>query len=124
MKRERAQYHNAYYAKNRTAILARRKPTTYAARAEYFRTYAQNRYVGGGVTPDLLVTMFAAQGGRCAICGTDEFNGRGNRPHLDHDHTTGKIRGLLCHSCNTGMGALGDSPEILREAAAYLESYR
>ncbi len=52
----------------------------------------------------------------CAICGRAEFNGR--RPHVDHDHLTGEVRGILCHNCNTGIGLLGES-NLLR-ALEYL----
>jgi hypothetical protein len=60
------------------------------------------------------------QGGGCAICATPEPGGRG-RFHVDHDHKTGIVRGLLCHACNVGIGNLGDDPERLRAAADYLE---
>lgn len=61
--------------------------------------------------------MLIAQGGACAICG--------HRPVakalvIDHNHRTGAVRGLLCNDCNAGIGSLGDHPEILRRAAAYL----
>lgn len=52
----------------------------------------------------------------------DEPNGSGEF-HVDHDHETGKVRGVLCHSCNAGIGLLGDSVPILREAIRYLESF-
>lgn len=64
--------------------------------------------------------LLAAQGGVCAICGGAP-NGIGECYHVDHDHATGAIRGLLCHSCNTGIGALGDDPDRLRKAVTYLE---
>ena len=67
--------------------------------------------------------MFVAQNERCAICGTEVFgtrNGRVTYPHVDHDHDTGKVRGLLCHKCNSGLGFFDDCPEIMLEAVAYL----
>ena len=71
-----------------------------------------------------------AQGGVCAICGMPETkmqarnkNGIKSKDslHVDHDHKTGNIRGLLCYRCNTGIGKLLDSPDILRRAADYIE---
>jgi hypothetical protein len=67
--------------------------------------------------------MLLEQGGRCAICRTDEPRGPGNTFQVDHDHTNGDVRGLLCHSCNTGIGSLRDDPALLRVAITYLESH-
>lgn len=53
----------------------------------------------------------------CPICGSYELT-----PHIDHNHTTGKIRKMLCALCNKGLGLFRDSPELLRQAAFYLES--
>ena len=66
----------------------------------------------------------SSQGGACAICRRTEPRGKGGW-HLDHDHSVDARdprghRGLLCHPCNTALGAFKDSPEILRAAAAYL----
>lgn len=57
-----------------------------------------------------------AQDGRCAICGqlTHVLS-------VDHDHITGRVRGLLCPLCNICIGQMGESPERLRKAAEYLE---
>ena len=63
--------------------------------------------------------MLDEQGGGCAICQkTPEENGR--RLAVDHNHTTGDVRGLLCTQCNVGLGNLGDSVERLRSAIRYL----
>jgi hypothetical protein len=53
---------------------------------------------------------------------TSTPQGRGTF-HVDHCHETGKIRGLLCHSCNTGIGKLGDNLEGLQKAVSYLERF-
>lgn len=68
--------------------------------------------------------LLLAQAGRCAICGTDKANGRGDKLHVDHDHESGLIRGLLCNKCNSALGYFNDSPKRLRRAAAYLENWR
>lgn len=76
-----------------------------------------------GITPEQWDELFAAQEGRCAICRTDAPRGRGKSFHVDHDHATGKVRGLLCHSCNVGLGHLGDTPDRLRAVIAYVEAH-
>jgi len=70
--------------------------------------------------------ILASQNGGCAICGST--TPRINHPkkkhsalHVDHCHKTDKIRGLLCMPCNTVLGQMYDSPELLRKAADYLE---
>jgi len=66
--------------------------------------------------------MEAQQGGVCKICGG--VNDDGRRLFVDHDHSTGDVRGLLCNPCNRAVGLMQDNPERLRKAAAYLEAYR
>ena len=56
----------------------------------------------------------------CRICGTEKCKS-GRAIAIDHCHETGRIRGVLCANCNTGIGLLNDSPELLRNAASYLE---
>ena len=78
-----------------------------------------------GLTPASYEERLVAQGRRCAICGTNEPDGRANhagvaRFTVDHDHATGAVRGLLCVECNRGLGAFDDDPERLALAIAYL----
>lgn len=71
-------------------------------------------------------TMLEAQGGVCAICKqpeTHKRNGKLKALAVDHHHGTGKIRALLCCDCNTGIGKLKDSPEILIAAAEYIRRH-
>jgi hypothetical protein len=56
----------------------------------------------------------------CAICGTPWGDTRATGPNVDHNHTTGAVRGLLCSGCNTSLGLLKESQTILRRAIAYL----
>jgi len=64
--------------------------------------------------------MLAAQGGCCAICGNPPTAGRSRRLFVDHHHATGKVRGLLCHGCNTAIGLMEERTDRLASAIAYL----
>jgi hypothetical protein len=72
-----------------------------------------------------LVAAFVAVlwllGAACQVCGS---SGSNRRLSVDHDHTSGKVRGLLCASCNFAIGNMGDDPDKLRAAANYLEETR
>ncbi len=90
-----------------------------ADRARWARNSRLRRY---GITPKDYDALFAAQDGRCAICGTTEAGAWGGLLPVDHDHETGDVRGLLCHNCNGGLGQFCDDPDRLLAAAAYLLS--
>lgn len=71
--------------------------------------------------------MFSAQGGACAICGErgTGTNGPGRHPLcVDHDHSTNKIRGLLCGRCNRMIGLAKDRIEILFSAMGYIQTHK
>lgn len=72
-----------------------------------------------GLTVADYANLLAAQNGKCAICGRTE-NGKRINFDVDHDHVTGKIRGLLCNRCNRLLSNAVDSVEILRSAQDYL----
>jgi len=73
-----------------------------------------------GITYEEYEQMVEDQGGGCAICGKTESE-EGRRLPIDHCHTTGKVRGVLCAKCNQALGMFRDDPELLRNAAQYLE---
>ena len=77
-----------------------------------------SRKVLYGMTKTEFDVLLASQKGVCAICGGPPV-GRRNLS-VDHCHETGKIRGLLCGPCNTGIGQLKDDPEIVQKALLYL----
>lgn len=83
-------------------------------RADYFLTTY-------GLTMEAWQELLDAQDWRCALCERDLSVCTLRGIHVDHDHATGAIRGVLCTRCNTGLGALGDNVEGLRRALAYLE---
>jgi hypothetical protein len=80
-----------------------------------------------GITFEQYEAMVAAQGNRCAVCGTEpdpRAPKQSSRLHVDHDHITGAVRKLLCNRCNMGVGYFLDDPIRLRAAAEYIESHR
>lgn len=82
-----------------------------------------------GITLDDYERILFKQGGVCAVCKEpnkqiDDRSGNPRMLHVDHDHVTGKVRGLLCALCNTAIGHAGDSPDRLRSLAFYLEAQR
>jgi hypothetical protein len=81
-----------------------------------------------GLTLEEYRQLLIEQGGGCAICGARESrncsaikNDQAGRLHVDHDHHTDEVRGLLCGACNRGIGQLQHDPRLCRDAAAYLE---
>lgn len=73
-----------------------------------------------GISLADYLKMLEAQNGRCKICGTDTPGGKGTF-HVDHCHNSEKVRGLLCHNCNVGLGHFKDSKTLLLKATLYLE---
>lgn len=84
------------------------------------RKMLQTKY---GMTISQYETLFNFQKGCCAICSRHKDNFKYNLA-VDHDHKTGKIRQLLCPSCNTGLGNFKDSEELLLNAVKYLELHK
>lgn len=100
-----------------------------SCKAEYSRSKAREKsFAEYGITEQDYRSMFAAQEGRCAICGTTNpgvpKRPQSDRLSVDHDHATGKVRGLLCQPCNSAIGRFRDDPETMRSAARYIEKHR
>ena len=73
------------------------------------------------ITPEHYAVLLDKQGGKCRICGVAAgANTRRERLAVDHCHSTGKVRGLLCHRCNTALGLFYDRRESLAAAIEYL----
>lgn len=88
---------------------------------EWKRIQTYNIY---GIDLAVYASMLEGQGGACAICRnleTKKRNGRTVLLAVDHDHATGEVRGLLCHKCNSGLGAFRDNRALVALALAYLE---
>lgn len=76
-----------------------------------------------GLTWEAYLEMYDRQGGACAICKRPETKRGKDRTDfltVDHDHETNRVRGLLCRSCNRGLGLLGDTAESIARVVAYL----
>jgi hypothetical protein len=76
-----------------------------------------------GLLPEQFDAMFEDQKGRCAICSThEEDTPRGL--YVDHCHTTGAVRKLLCQHCNSAIGMLKEDPSLFLRSIAYLEEHK
>lgn len=104
---------------------------TYQKYRDAFLAKRRNQYLGKayGISHAQYESMFAAQQGRCAICGGEDpkslpsAHHKNGRFHVDHDHATGKVRALLCAPCNLGIGSFRDDPGLLVAAIAYLQRH-
>ena len=102
----------------RARRVARMTPTE---RKTWQRRY--NRKAAYGLTQEAYDALFLKQGGLCMVC-RDPLRDAGRGTHIDHDHVTRRVRGILCRECNLGLGHFRDSHERLSAAAAYLVSGR
>lgn len=76
-----------------------------------------------GMTLQEWEERFIAQDGKCAVCHKPLDRSRPKDIHVDHNHVTGIVRGLLCASCNRGLGFFKEDPDILAAALDYLRSH-
>lgn len=94
----------------------------YKKRRAYLRAWhRQKKY---GISAEETVAFWEKQKGCCGICKRKlprHFHQGRRNFHIDHDHKTGKVRGLLCFGCNTGLGNFKDDMQRLKAAAAYLK---
>lgn len=98
-------YHQRYHIANKEVINERTR-----------RHHFKYRY---GISKEEATDLIKKANNKCQICGV-EFT-KISPAHIDHDHETGIIRGVLCRNCNSALGLFKDSTEILREAIRYLE---
>jgi len=102
------------------------KSCTYKRGKEYSKTSTNKKYRRKyhlkkkyGITLEDYDKILESQNGKCAICEIDNPGNKG-RFCVDHDHETGKNRGLICDDCNVGLGRFKDSTNILTKAIEYL----
>ena len=102
------------------SIRARERARYAANPAQYRDQFMKRRY---GISQADYEIMLIAQEGKCAVCSTTEYVGPGKRAHVDHDHKTGKVRGLVCVRCNVLLGMAQDQHERFIAAIRYLEKH-
>lgn len=76
------------------------------------------------MTVEEYAAMLSAQGGVCASCEGAAKGRWKSRLHVDHDHSTGKVRGLLCQNCNIALGQLKDSVSTIEKLLEYMKKHR
>lgn len=81
------------------------------------RSWLKRKY---DITPEQYDELLVSQNGVCAICARPPADPRGYAMHVDHDHATGTVRGILCGRCNRGIGQFDDDPVVLAAAVDYL----
>ena len=112
-------YQKEWKKLNPDKIKIMRRKAYLKGNAEYQKKYAVKNLVKQyGISEETYNAMFASQAGTCAIC---HGVNNGKRLFIDHNHNTGKVRGLLCLHCNSGIGYFKDNPSLIRASAEYLE---
>ena len=86
------------------------------------RNYEDRRFRRYGLTRAEYEALMERQNGVCAICGSANWGP--HKPHIDHDHDSGEVRGLLCANCNVMIGHAREDAEILSRAIDYLSAIR
>lgn len=100
-RQERLAWMKAYYATHKKEQMAYKRMKKY------------------GMSQDDFDALLEKQGMACAICHRDDWPGK-HLPHVDHDHKSGKIRGILCSKCNTALGLVNESLEIIKSMENYI----
>jgi nitrate/TMAO reductase-like tetraheme cytochrome c subunit len=108
----RLEYHRQYYLMNKKTILADKKNTKEKTRWRLIK----QKY---GMTSAEWQQLFDTQKGKCGICHEELLAGK--KSHTDHDHNTGKVRGILCQPCNHALGLFKDNIVTLQSAINYIK---
>ena len=129
----KSRFQRWYQANRETQLLKMRrsfqdnKEKYYKSNREWFKANPDRRYKKHvketyGITLEQFNQMLIYQDNKCAIC-FKVFSHRKDR-HIDHDHKTGRVRAILCRSCNNGLGMFKDDMMVIKSATAYLEKWR
>ena len=116
MSKTDTKYNHNYYQKNKTKVKRKRNQRSRENPSIEKAKSLRRHY---GITLDEWQLMWEDQDGKCAICGKHFL--KPSNANVDHNHETGKIRGLLCGRCNRGLGHFYDNTELLMKVIKYLD---
>lgn len=118
--------------RSKTTVCPRCKQNPKDKKQSYCKTCAQSHYRGlattkhkqallrkYGISPEVYDALNIAQNGLCKVCSRPQKSGR--RLAVDHSHSTGKFRGLLCNHCNVALGLLNEDPAIMQALIKYVQ---
>ena len=119
-------FYISYKYKNNSIYSTECKECSKLRTINYRKNNREKGYSAGikylyGITVEDYNKMFSAQKGKCAICKSSETQKNKRRFDIDHNHTTGKVRGLLCHNCNSAIGKFKENINSLKNAIRYLK---
>lgn len=122
----RKEYWDEY--KTRPEVIAKRKENSRRA-SDWLKAHPEKRLTAQrrwrmkkqyGITLEEYEILLEKQNGMCAICKSENTHSKGYCFAVDHDHKTGKVRGLLCHQCNLALGNIKDNVQTLHSMIRYL----
>ena len=108
-----------HYRANREVYIARSRAWSESNPGRKIESYRQKKY---GITPEQMTALLIKQNGRCAICSEAFRDEKWQGPHVDHDHITDAVRGLLCRGCNGWLGWF-EREGMVQAATKYLADY-
>lgn len=109
------EYGAGYYLRHKEKVTARNKRWRATHPGAHRQATRARKY---GLSGEAFAALLSAQGHLCAVCAVPLADDR--RTHVDHDHVSGQVRGLLCGPCNQGLGLFADSTVRLQLAISYL----
>lgn len=122
MTKSKKQIRADYYLRNKAKENARSREYHWANRDKLCKDMIDRQYIRKyGMTAADKAAMLKAQGGKCAVCKSDTPGGRWGWV-IDHNHNTGRVRGVLCHHCNTTIGNSLENVSRLEGIIKYLEA--
>ena len=153
MKREVEQkdpYYKEYYRKNKEIVLEKRKlkynkeinrknyldkknsdPEKHRKYLDYLKEYRKNNIIDiicktYKISKEFYYNLLESQNGVCGLCKSEFKDTDKNRKDMviDHCHATGKVRGILCRKCNTGLGLFNEDPDLLLKSYEYIKKHR